>query len=102
MLDSDTDIFLTVAGVFDAVILFLSISWLNYALRTSEDQIKENIFICKRHETDDITKTKTIMDVDNVDDLALLVNPPSQAEYLLNSKRHCLLREIKWNRFQFF
>ena len=58
--------------------------YLNYALETSVDLIKENSFTLEK------TRSKrypaeTMTDIDYADDLVLLTNTPTQAECLLPS-----------------
>ena len=74
-----------VAGVLqgDTLAPYLFIICLDYVLRTSIDNIRENGF--------ELTKkrrrypAKTITDADYADDIALLANTPNQAETLLHS-----------------
>ena len=84
--DEDTDHSDIVVGVLqgDTLAPYLFIICLDYVLRTSIDEIKENCF--------ELTKTrsrwypgKTITDADYADDIALLANEPAQAETLLHS-----------------
>ena len=79
--DGDTEYFDIVAGVLkgDTLAPYLFIICLDYVLRTSIDKIRENGF--------ELTKkrsrwypTKTIIDADYADDIALLANTPNQAE----------------------
>ena len=85
-LDGDTDYFDIVAGVLqgDTLAPYLFIISLDYALRTSIDNIRENGFmlIKKRNKS---YPAKTISDADYADDIALLANTPNQAETLLHS-----------------
>ena len=84
--DGDTEYFDIVAGVLqgDTLATYLFIIYLDYVLRTSIDEIKENGF--------DLTKKRsrrypaiTITDADYADDIAILANTPDQAETLLHS-----------------
>ena len=84
--DGDTDYFDIVAGVLqeDTLAPYLFIICLDYILRTSIDNIRENGF--------ELTKkrsrryhAKTITDADYADDIVLLANTPNQAETLLHS-----------------
>ena len=84
--DGDTKYFDIVAGLLqgDTLAPYLFIICVDYVLRTSIDKIQENGF--------ELTKkrswrypAKTITDADNVDDIAILVNAPNQAETLLHS-----------------
>ena len=81
--DGDTDYFDIVARVLQGDMLapYLFIICLDYVLRTSIDNIRENGF--------ELTKkrypAKTITDADYADDIALLANTPNQAETLLHS-----------------
>ena len=84
--DGHTDYFDIVAGVLqgDTLAPYLFIICLDYVLRTSIDNIRENGF--------ELTKkgsrrypAKTITDADYADDIALLANTPNQAETQLHS-----------------
>ena len=83
--DWDTDYFNIVAEVLqgDTLAPYLLIICLDYVLRTSIDEIKENGF--------ELTKkrrrypAKAITDTDYADDLAIMVNTPAQALTLLHS-----------------
>ena len=82
--DGDTEYFDIVAGVLqeDMLAPYLFIICLDYVLRTSIDEIRENGF--------ELTKkrrypAKTITDADYADDIAILANTPDQAETLLHS-----------------
>ena len=84
--DGDTEYFDIVAGVLqgDKLAPYIFIICLDYVLRTSIDKIRETGF--------ELTKksgrkypAKTITDADYVDDIAILVNTPNQAETLLHS-----------------
>ena len=59
---------------------YLLILCLDYVLRTSIDLIKENSFTIKTKR-----QQKIVTDADNVDDLALLANTPTQVDSLLYS-----------------
>ena len=85
-LDGDTEYFDIVAGVLqeDTLAPYLFIICLDYVLRTSIDNIRENCF--------ELTKkrrrrypAKTITDADYANDIALLANTPNQAKTLLHS-----------------
>ena len=77
-LDRDTDFFDIVASVLqgDTLAPHLFIICLDYVLRWSIDQMKENGFTLKRQEADN-TPHKTITDADHADDIALLANTPT-------------------------
>ena len=84
--DGDTDYFGILAGVLqgDIFVPYLFIIRLDYVLRTSIDQMKENGFkLTKERSTWYLAQT--IMVADNADDIALLVNAPAQVETLLHS-----------------
>ena len=83
--DGDTDYFDIVAGVLqgDTLVLYLFIC-LDYVLRTSIDNIKENGFELTKKRSRRYP-AKTITDADYADDIALLANTPNQAETLLHS-----------------
>ena len=84
--DGDTEYFDIVAEVLqgDTLAPYLFIICLDYVLRTSTDKIRENGFELtkkrsRRH------PSKTIIDSDYADDIAILANTPNQAETLLHS-----------------
>ena len=82
--DGDTDYFDIAAGVLQGDTLAPYLICLDYVLRTSIDNIRENGFELtkkrsRRH------PAKTITDADYADDIALLANTPNQAETLLHS-----------------
>ena len=81
--DGDTDYFDIVAGVLqgDTLIPYFC---LDYVLRTSIDKMKDNGFKLIKERSRKYP-AHTIMDVDYIDDIALLVNTPTQAETLLHS-----------------
>ena len=60
------------------------IYYLEYVLRTSMDKMKDNSFKLAKERNKEYP-TQTIMDAEYADDIALLVNTPAQAEYLLHS-----------------
>ena len=84
--DGDTDYFNIVAGVLqgDTWTPYLFIICLDYMFRRSIDLMKENGFklATERSRT---YLAQTITDADNVDDIALLANTPTQVESLLHS-----------------
>ena len=84
--DGDTDYFDIVAGVLqrDTLAPYLFIICLDYVLRTSINKIKENGFMLTK-ERSRRYPTKTITDDDYTDDIALLVNAPTQAKTLLHT-----------------
>ena len=84
--DGDTDYFNIVAGVLqgDTLAPYLFIICLDYILRTSIDNIRENGFELTKKRSRRYA-AKTITDVDYADDIALLANTPKQAETLLHS-----------------
>ena len=84
--DGDTEYFDIVAGVLqgDTLAPYLFIICLDYVLRTSIDKIKENGFELTKKRSRRYPAT-TITDADYVDDIAILVNTPDQAETLLHS-----------------
>ena len=75
--DGDTDYFDIVAGVLKGGTLapYLFIICLDYVLRTSIDKIKENGFELTKKRSRRYP-AKTITDVDNADDIAILANTP--------------------------
>ena len=84
--DGDTEYFDIVAGVLqgDTLAPYLFIICLDYVLRTSINNIRENGFELTKKRSRRYP-TKTITDADYADDIALLVNTPNQAEMLLHS-----------------
>ena len=84
--DGDTDYFDIVAGVLqeDRLAPYLFIICLDYVLRTSIDNIRENGFEQTKKRTRRYP-AKTITDADYADDIALLANTPNQAETLLHT-----------------
>ena len=84
--DGDTDFFDIVAGVLQGYTLapYLFIFCLDYVIQTSIDLMKENGFTLKKARSRQYP-TQTIIDADHADDIALLVNTPTQAESLLRS-----------------
>ena len=81
--DGDTDYFDIVAGVLqgDTLAPYLFIICLDYVLRTSINNIRENGFeLTKKRNRRYPAKT-----IDYADDIALLANTPNQAETLLHS-----------------
>ena len=84
--DGDTEYFYIVAGVLqgDTLSPYLFIICLDYVLRTSIDEIKENGFeLTKKRSRRYPAKTNT--DADYADDIAILANTNNQAETLLYS-----------------
>ena len=84
--DGDTEYFDIVAGVLqgDTLAPYLFIICLDYVLRTSIDNIRENGFVLTKKRSRRYP-AKTITDADYADDIALLANTPKQAETLLHS-----------------
>ena len=84
--DGDTEYFDIVAGVLqgDSLASYLFIICLDYVLRTSIDNIRENGFVLTKKRSRRYP-AKTITDADYADDIALLANSPNQAETLLHS-----------------
>ena len=84
--DGDTEYIDIVAGVQqgDTLALYLFIICLDYVLRTSIDNIRENGFVLAKKRNRRYP-AKTFTDVDYADDIALLANTPNQAETLLHS-----------------
>ena len=84
--DGDTEYFDIVAGVLqgDTLAPYLFIICLDYVLRTSIDNIRENSFVLTKKRSRRYP-AKTITDADYADDIALLANTPNQAETLLHS-----------------
>ena len=76
--DGDTDYFNIVAGVLqgDTLAPYLFIICLDYILRKSIDKIKENGFKLTKERSRSYP-TKTIMDADYANDIALLANAPT-------------------------
>ena len=81
--DGDTDYFDIVAGALQGNTLapYLFIICLDYVLRTSIDNIKENGFKLTKERSRRYA-AKTITDTDCTDDIALLANASAQAETL--------------------
>ena len=84
--DGDIEYFDIVAGVQqgDTLAPYLFIICLDYVLRTSIDNIRENGFVLTKKRSRRYP-AKTITDADYADDIALLANTPNQAETLLHS-----------------
>ena len=84
--DDDTDYFDIVAGVLqgDTLAPYLFIICLDYVLKTSIDKMKDNSFKLTK-ERSRRYPAQTIMDVDYINDIALLANTPAQAKTLLHS-----------------
>ena len=84
--DGDTEYFDIVAGVLqgDTLAPYPFIICLDYVLRRSIDNIRENGFVLTKKRSRRYP-AKTITDANNADDIALLANPPNQAETLLHS-----------------
>ena len=84
--DVDTEYFIIVAGVLqgDTLASYLFIICLDYVLRTSTDEIRENGFELTKKRSRRYP-AKTITDADYADDIAILANTPNQAETLLHS-----------------
>ena len=82
----ETEYFDIVAGVLqgDTLAPYLFIICLDYVLRTSIDEIKENGFELTKKRSR-MYPTKTITDADYAGDIAILANTPVQAEKLLHS-----------------
>ena len=84
--DGDTEYFDIVAGVLqgDTLALYFFIICLDYVLRTSIDNVRENGFelTMKRSRR---YPAKTITDANYADDIAIRANTPNQAETLLHS-----------------
>ena len=82
----ETEYFDIVAGVLqgDTLAPYLFIICLDYVLRTSIDNIRENGFVLTKKRSRRYP-AKTITDADYADDIALLANTPNQAETLLHS-----------------
>ena len=86
--DGDTDYFDIVAGVLqgDTLAPYLFIICLDYVLRTSIDNIKENGFELTKKRSRRYP-AKTITDADYADNIALLANTPTKP------KHYCIV----WN-----
>ena len=84
--DGGTDYFDIVAGVLqgDTLAPYLFIICLDYVLRTSIDNIRENGFELTKKRSRRYP-AKTITDADYTDDIVLLANTSKQAETLLHS-----------------
>ena len=84
--DGETEYFDIVAGVLqgDTLAPHLFIICLDYVLRTSIDNIRENGFVLTKKKSRRYP-AKTITDADYADDIALLANKHNQAETLLHS-----------------
>ena len=84
--DGDTEYFDIVAGVLqgDTLAPYLFIICLDYVLRTSIDNIRENGFMLTKKRSRRYP-AKTITDADYADDIVLQANTPNQAETLLHS-----------------
>ena len=84
--DGDAGYFDIVAGVLqeDTLALYLFIICLDYVLKTSIDEIKENGFKLTKKRSRRYP-TKTITDANYADDMVILANAPAQAETLLHS-----------------
>ena len=106
--DWNTDHFDIVAGVLQGdtqapYLFIICLDYVLYVLRTSMDKIKENGF--------DLTKkrsrrypAKTITDADYVDDIALLVNAPTQAKTLLHSLERAaafISLHVNWHKMEY-
>ena len=78
--DGDTDYLDIVASVLqgDTLVPYLFIICLEYVLRTSIDENKENGFKLTKKRSRRYPE-KTITDADYADDMALLANAPTQA-----------------------
>ena len=84
--DGDTDYFDTITDALqgDTLALNLFIICLDYMLRTFTDKMKDNGFKLTKERSRRYS-SQTITDVDYVDDIALLLNTPAQAETLVYS-----------------
>ena len=84
--DGDTEYFDIVAGVLqgDTLAPYLFIICLDYVLKTSIDEIRENGFELSKKRSRRYP-AKTITDTDYPDDMAILANTPNQTETLLHS-----------------
>ena len=85
-LDGDTDFFDIVASVMqgDTLTPYLFIICLDFILQTLIDLMKENGFTLAKARSRRYP-TQMIMDMNNANDIALLVNTPTQTEFLLHS-----------------
>ena len=83
--DGDTELFSILAGVLqgDTLAPFLFIVCLDYILRTSIDNIKENGLILTKSSSPRYANNLT--DADYADDLALFANSSSEVSALLHS-----------------
>ena len=83
--DGDTEYFDIVAGVLqgDTLAPYIFIICLDYVLRTSIDNIRENGFVLTKKRSRRYP-AKTITDANYADDIALLANTPNKAETLLH------------------
>ena len=68
----------------DSLTPYLFIICVDYVLRTSIDQMKDNGFKLTRERSRRYS-AQTITDVDHTDDIVLLANTPAQAETQLHS-----------------
>ena len=84
--DGDTEYFDIVAGVLqgDTLAPYLFIICLDYVLRTSIDDIRENVFMLTKKRSRRYPP-KTITDADYADGIALLANTSNKAKTLLHS-----------------
>ena len=84
--DGDTKYFDIIAGVLlgDTLPPYLFIICLDYVLKISIDEIRENGFELTKKRSRRYP-AKTITDADYADDIAILVNTPNQAEALLHN-----------------
>ena len=84
--EGDTEYFDIVAGVLqgDTLAPYHFIICLDYVLKTSIDNIRENGFVLIKKRSRRYL-AKTITDADYADDIELLANTPNQAETLLHS-----------------
>ena len=84
--DGDTEYLDIVAGVLhgDTLAPYLFIICLDYVLRTSMDNIRENGFVLTKKRSRRYP-AKTITDADYANDIVLLANTPNQAETQLHS-----------------
>ena len=82
----ETEYFDIVGGVLqgDTLAPYIFIICLDYVLRTSIDNIRENGFVLIKKRSRRYP-AKTITDADYADDIAILANTPNQAETLLHS-----------------
>ena len=93
--NGDTEYFDIVAGVLqgDTLAPYLFIICLDYVLRTSIDNIRENGFVLTKKRSRRYP-AKTITDADYADGIALLANTPNQAETLLHSLERAAAADI--------